>query len=148
MQAAYPLTPALDYYQSRIGAPWTYCEWGGLKWQNFVDSRGSTAIAVHQHLHMWVNRETQREIMLPMQFRSDNFAELPEGDIQHMVPVENMNTNVSETIKRLKLRCTSGDGASRRIFAMANCGSLPTSGCSWTALTWKVRYKLVRDRPD
>ena len=111
LHAAYPLTPALDYYQAHIGKPWSYCEWSGPEWQNFVDAQGDPPFAVHQQLHMWVNREAQREIMLSMWYESDKNANAPDSDVQNILLVEYMKSNVSDTIKRLKLRCTSGEGS-------------------------------------
>ena len=111
LQAAYPSTPALAYYKANIGKPWSYCEWSGPEWGNFIDAQGDTPYAVHQQIHMWVNREAQREIMLSMRYESDQNTKAPDSNVQNIVLVEYMKSNVSDTIKRLKLRCTSGEGA-------------------------------------
>lgn len=111
LKAAYPLTPALEYYRVQFGKPWLLCEWSGPAWHYFIDAQGDTPFAVHQQLYMWVNREAQREIMLSLRYLSEQNATLPDSDVQNVVLVEYMHANVAETVERLKLRCPNGEGS-------------------------------------
>jgi len=108
LEATYPQTPALEFYRDHFGTPWLLCEWSGSEWHSFIDAQRDIPLVVHQTLYMLVNRKAQREIMLSMRYISEQHRSLPDSNVQHIVIVENMNSNASETIKRLELRCPSG----------------------------------------
>jgi len=108
LEATYPRTPALEFYRDHFGTDWLLCEWSGSEWQSFIDAQGDIPLFVHQQLYMLVNRKAQREIMLSMRYISEQNGSLPDSNIQHIVIVEYMNSDSSETIKRLELRCPSG----------------------------------------
>jgi hypothetical protein len=111
LQADYPAAPALSFYTGQIASPWVHCDWGP-EWSRFGDVQGAASYTVHQQLHMWVNHEAQRTLMLSMRYRSpDKCCEVPDNSLQHIMLVEYFGDDVEETIKRLELRCSNpGNG--------------------------------------
>ncbi|GAB3031819.1 hypothetical protein GCM10027285_13280 [Oleiagrimonas citrea] len=108
LNAAYPATPALEYYKAHMAKPWVMCTWAP-KWSHFIDAQTPTRFAVYQQLYMWVNPKLQRTLMLSMRYLApESSGHAPNNDIQHIVLVEYMSTNVANTIQQLHLRCLSG----------------------------------------
>jgi hypothetical protein len=104
VKAAYPSTPVLELYAMHFRAPWVRCDWSG-PWQHFIDATAAPPRAVHQQLHMWVNRDAGRTLMLATRYYSRKGAALPDSDEQQVVVVEQTGQDIDEAVSRLKLRC-------------------------------------------
>jgi hypothetical protein len=105
LKARYPDTRALDHYLKTIGAPWVRCDWVP-EWQSFLDGTATPVRTVHQQMHMWVNREERRTLMLSMRYHSpSDCAPDPLNDDQQVVLVEYLGVDVDDTIQQLKLTC-------------------------------------------
>jgi hypothetical protein len=110
LQAAYPATPALDFYRAHILKPWVLCEWSGPEWGNFIDATSKAPVRVHQLVYMWVNREANRTLMLSMRYYSaPDSLSAPDNDSQRVLLVEYMAPDIPSSIKDLNLRCPSGE---------------------------------------
>ena len=110
MDVKFPQSPAVDFYQKSLNAPWVKCEWASA-WSSHVDAQGTEPFTVHQQLHYWVNPEIERTLMLTLRYHStDDSWEIPDNDTQHIVVVEYLRTSVADTISHLKLRCPHTSG--------------------------------------
>ena len=106
LHARYPSALAFEHYSKVIGQPWRYCTWGGKEWQSFLDATGEKPRTIHQQLHMWVNPNAKRTLALALRYSSETSHQgEPENDLQSVVLIEHMSTNIKETIDNLKLNC-------------------------------------------
>jgi hypothetical protein len=105
LSVAYPDDRALDHYMKTIPGPWVRCDWGPT-WDSHLDGTLTPVHTVHQQLHMWVNRDAGRALMLAMRYYSaSNCAPRPLNDEQKVVVVEYIGVDVDEHIKTLQLKC-------------------------------------------
>ena len=112
MQVRYPGTPALDHYAKTVKAPWVRCEWSGLEWQRFLDSTASPPHTVHQQLHMWLNPDSRRTLMLGIRYISSKDSRgRPENDTQRVVVVEYFDQDIKDVVAKLNLKCPPGSNA-------------------------------------
>ncbi len=115
LEVKYPSMVALDHYSNSIGRPWYYCAWGSGDWESYLDStgfdsKGKTTRTVHHKLHMWVNLKAKRSLALILSYYSDPLPDFkqritPDNDSQQVILVEYFGVDISDEIKRLKLRC-------------------------------------------
>jgi hypothetical protein len=76
------------------------------EWESFIDGTVTPNQRVHQQLHMWVNRDSRRTLMLATRYySSDGCASTPDNNNQRVVIVENLQQNVEDIISKLKLKC-------------------------------------------
>lgn len=110
LNIAFPESPAVGFYENALPASWVKCTWGS-EWSRFVDAQGAEPYTVHQQLHMWVNPELERTLMLSSRYHSaEDCCEVPDNHTQRVVVVEYLRTSVADTIKQLKLQCPPGAG--------------------------------------
>ena len=106
LHARYPSALAFEHYSKVIGQPWRYCTWSGKEWQSFTDATGAKTRTVHQQLHMWVNPKAKRTLALALRYSSDTSRQgEPDNELQSVVLIEHMSTDIKETIDNLKLNC-------------------------------------------
>lgn len=136
LKAAYPATPAFEHYLRIVPAPWIRCDWSGPNWQRFLDSTEGPTRTVLQQLHMWVNREAERTLMLATRYVSaGDCTSIPLDEDQHVVVVEYFGVDVDDTITHLKLTCPSKsprpqtvpDAEPQKMLCNPEQPSLPTS---------------------
>ena len=105
LNVAFPEAPALAFYEHALPSQWIKCEWVPA-WSRFVDAQGKEPYTVHQQLHMWVNPELERMLMLSLRYHSSkDCCEVPDNQTQRVVVVEYLRTSVADAIEQLKLRC-------------------------------------------
>jgi hypothetical protein len=105
LKAAYPDDRALDHYIKAMPQPWVRCDWGP-NWESHLDGTLTPIHTVHQQLHMWINRDAQRALMLSMRYYSaTDCTPRPLNDDQKVVLVEYLSVDVNDHIKQLQLKC-------------------------------------------
>jgi hypothetical protein len=105
LKVPYPDDRALEHYMKIIGEPWIRCDWAP-NWDSHLDGTMTPVHTVHQQLHMWVNRDAQRALMLSMRYYSaSDCAPRPLNDDQKVVVVEYLGVNVDDQIRSLQLKC-------------------------------------------
>lgn len=105
LKVPYPDERVLDHYTKMVPASWIRCEWAP-KWDSHLDGTVTPMRTVHQQLHIWVNRESQRALLLAMRYYSaSDCAPRPLNVDQKVVLVEYMGVDVDDHIKNLQLRC-------------------------------------------
>jgi hypothetical protein len=105
LKVNYPDNRALHHYIKVVPAPWIRCDWAPT-WGSHLDGTQAPVRTVHQQLHMWVNREAKRALLLSMRYYSDSdCAPKPLNDDQEVVVVEYMGIDVDDHIKDLQLKC-------------------------------------------
>ena len=88
LKATYPDNRVLLYYMNAMPASWVRCDWAP-DWQSFLDSRITPVHTIHQQLHVWLNRDARRMLLLSMKYNSPtDCAPRPLNDEQHVVVVE------------------------------------------------------------
>ena len=106
LKIAYPATPALEHYLKAIPKPWVRCAWSGPDWESHLDGTEGPTRTVHQQLHMWINRDARRTLMVATRYISPgDCAPQPLNDEQRIVVVEYFGVDVDDTISALKLTC-------------------------------------------
>lgn len=106
LKVSYPATPAFEHYLKVVPPPWVRCDWSGPDWQSHLDATQGPVRTVHQQLHMWVNRDARRTLMLSTRYYSAaDCAPTPLNDDQRVVVVEYFDVDVDDTISALKLTC-------------------------------------------
>jgi hypothetical protein len=82
------------------------CDWVP-EWQSFLDAAVTPNRTVHQQMHVWINREARRELLLAMSYYSPptDCAPRPSNDDQQVIVVEYFSVDVDEVVEKLKLRC-------------------------------------------
>lgn len=112
LRVAYPSTLALDHYSKVIGMPWRYCVWSGKEWQSFGEYNEGRYQTIHQQLHVWVNPEAKRTLMLALRYTSaGSRSGEPDNDMQAVILVEKMSTDVKQAISEFQLKCPPEVGA-------------------------------------
>jgi len=105
LKVPYPDSGALDHYIKAVPAPWVRCDWAP-NWDSHLDGTMTPIHTVHQQMHVWVNRETERALLVAMRYYSaSDCAPKPLNDDQRVVVVEYMGVNVEDHIKTLELKC-------------------------------------------
>jgi len=105
LKVAYPDDRALHHYINAIPSPWIRCEWAPT-WDSHLDGTQSPVHTVHQQLHMWVNRDAKRALLVSMRYYSaSDCAPKPLNDDQKVVVVEYMGVDVDDQIRTLQLKC-------------------------------------------
>ena len=105
LKVPYPNERALQHYIKTIGEPWVRCDWAP-NWDSHLDGTTTPMHTVHQQMHVWVNRDKQRAILVAMRYQSaSDCAPKPLNDDQKVVVVEYMGVDVDDHIKTLQLRC-------------------------------------------
>jgi len=105
LRAQYPDNSALEHYAKAVPEPWVRCDWVP-EWESFLDGTVKPLQTVHQQMHIWINREARRSLLLSMQYYSpSDCAPNPLNDEQQVIVVEYMGVDVDDEIRRLKLRC-------------------------------------------
>lgn len=106
LHATYPSTLAFAHYSKVIGMPWRYCVWSGKEWQSYGDHNEGRIRSIHQQLHIWVNPEAKRTLTLALRYTSagSRIGE-PDNDMQSVILVEQMSTDVKQAINDLQLKC-------------------------------------------
>lgn len=106
LKVPYPATPAFEHYLKVVPAPWVRCDWSGPEWQSHLDGTDGPTRTVHQQLHMWVNHDARRTLMLATRYVSaSDCAPTPLNDDQRVVVVEYFGVDVDDSISVLKLKC-------------------------------------------
>jgi hypothetical protein len=106
LKVRFPANPAFEHYLKMISKPWIRCDWSGPEWQSFLDATSGHVHTVHQQLHMWINRDARRSLMLSMRYQSPtDCAPQPVNDDQRVAVVEYFGVDLDEMIGRLNLRC-------------------------------------------
>jgi hypothetical protein len=113
LKVAYPDDRALHHYIKAIPSPWIRCEWAPT-WDSHLDGTQAPVHTVHQQLHMWVNRDAQRALLVSMRYYSaSDCAPKPLNDDQKVVVVEYMGVDVDDQISTLQLKCPERHCATR-----------------------------------
>lgn len=105
MKVRFPGNPALEHYSNTIKGPWVRCDWSP-EWHRFIDGTVTPNKTVHQQMYMWINRPAKRTLMLANRYySSEGCTGNPENDDQEVVLVEYMESDIDDTVAKLKLKC-------------------------------------------
>lgn len=86
--------------------PWRYCVWSEKEWQSFGDFNEGRNRTIHQQLHMWVNPDAKRILALALRYTSaGSRSGEPDNDMQSVVLVEQISTDVKQAISDMQLKC-------------------------------------------
>jgi len=111
IKAVYPAAPMSTFYGDRMPEPWIPCGLRKPEWSRFMDSVGGEPVQVDQQLHYWINRDTNRLMMLTARYLSPRERPTgdPSNDVQHVFVVEQVGIDIYETIESLNLQCDGDD---------------------------------------
>jgi hypothetical protein len=105
LRAQYPNDSALAHYAKALPEPWIRCDWVP-EWDSFLDGTVEPVRTVHQQMHIWVNREASRSLLLSMRYYSpSDCAPKPLNDEQEVIVLEHMGVDVEEEIRTFNLKC-------------------------------------------
>jgi hypothetical protein len=119
LREQYPNNSALEHYAKALPEPWVRCDWVP-EWASFLDATVTPIRTVHQQLHVWINREARRSLMLSMSYYSpSDCAPEPLNDEQVVIVLEHTGVSVDTEIRRLDLKCPG------RAIRPVNSASIP-----------------------
>jgi len=106
MTAEYPSKLIAEFYSKQVTSPWTRC-YQEMEWQSFGDVSRAPHTFIHQMLLHWVNYESERLLVLGVQYVSqgDKFRKVPDNQIQNAHLVEYQEVSLEEAVSRLNLSC-------------------------------------------
>lgn len=111
IKAAYPSDPMTAFYRNRMPEPWIPCGLPNQEWSRFMDATGGEPVQVDQQLRHWINRDTNRLLMLSARYLShrDRPTGDPVDDVQHIILIEQIGRDIDEAIEFLNLQCDGDD---------------------------------------
>jgi len=105
LRAAYPNNTALEHYTKALPEPWIRCDYAP-EWDSFLDATVKPTRTIHQQMHIWVNREERRSLLLAMRYYSpSDCAPKPLNDEQEVIVLEHTGVDIDEEIRTFKLKC-------------------------------------------
>lgn len=105
LRTQYPNDSALEHYAKALPEPWVRCDWVP-EWDSFLDATAGPVRTIHQQMHIWVNREARRSVLLSMRYYSpSDCAPKPLNDEQEVIVLEHMGVDVDEEIRTFNLKC-------------------------------------------